>query len=197
MSTACTPKNVAIEDPLTRQERYAQYFQEQHKPVLIPVAQKALGTPYKYGGTTPTGFDCSGFVRWAYMHAGIYLPRTARDQSQVGMLIKDEEKMQVGDIVAFRHPRRGYHTGIYVGNGKFIHSPRKRTVIRIDDLSTSYFKNTFLGARRLPGIKDEERLAAMTLQKVYYTKLKYEKMKAEEKKKGKTDKGDEKKSRRS
>ncbi len=183
--TGCVSKTVTMEDPLVRQERFAEYFQEQDKSVLIPVAQQALGIPYKYGGTTTKGFDCSGFVQWAYKHAGITLPRTARAQSQVGEAVKKKEDLQVGDIVAFRHPRRGYHTGIYLGNGKFIHSPRKRTVIRLDDLSTSYFRDNFLGARRLPGITKQEKLAAMTLQKVYYTQKKREEIKKAQKNKEK------------
>lgn len=117
---------------------------------LLQKARTALGTPYVRGGTSRTGgFDCSGFVQWSYNHVGIQLPRTAREQSQVGKAIRRVDDMQAGDIVAFRHPRRGYHTGIYVGDGKFIHSPRKRNVVRINSLDDPYFNKTFLGARRL------------------------------------------------
>ena len=91
---------------------------------LLRAARSAIGTPYVVGGTSPGGFDCSGLVCWAYGNVGIKLPRTAREQSVVGTQIRDVEDMQAGDIVAFRHPKRGYHTGIYVGDGKFIHSPR-------------------------------------------------------------------------
>ena len=87
---------------------------------LLQHARSAIGTPYVRGGSTPGGFVCSGF-----------------------------EDMRAGDIVAFRHPRRGYHTGIYVGDGKFIHSPRKRTRVRINSLSDPYFSKTLLGARRV------------------------------------------------
>jgi cell wall-associated NlpC family hydrolase len=65
------------------------------------------------------------------------------------MPITRVEDMREGDIVAFRHPRRGYHTGIYVGDGKFIHSPRRRLTVRITSLSDPYFNNTFLSARRI------------------------------------------------
>ena len=59
--------------------------------------------------------------------------------------------MRAGDIVAFHHPRRGYHTGIYVGDGKFVHSPRRRTRVRINSLDDPYFRTTFTGARRVEG----------------------------------------------
>ena len=116
---------------------------------LLRKARSAIGTPYVPGGMSPGGFDCSGFVCWAYKSVGVNLPRTAREQSVVGKRINNVDEMQVGDIVAFRHPRRGYHTGIYVGDGKFIHSPHRRTTVRINSLDDPYFKGTFLGARRV------------------------------------------------
>ncbi len=116
---------------------------------LLQHARSAIGTPYVRGGSAPGGFDCSGFVSWAFKNVGVHLPRTAREQSVVGESINNIEDMRAGDIVAFRHPRRGYHTGIYVGDGKFIHSPRKRTRVRINSLSDPYFSKTLLGARRV------------------------------------------------
>ncbi|MDR3358057.1 MAG: C40 family peptidase [Desulfovibrio sp.] len=116
---------------------------------ILTTARSAIGTPYVRGGTGPGGFDCSGFVCWAYKSVGINLPRSAREQAFVGTPITRIEDMREGDIVAFRHPRRGYHTGIYVGGGKFIHSPRRRLTVRITPLSDPYFSNTLLGARRI------------------------------------------------
>ena len=78
----------------------------------VQVARSAIGTPYVPGGRNPGGFDCSGLVQWAYKSVGINLPRTAREQSAVGKRITRVEDMRAGDIVAFHHPRRGYHTGI-------------------------------------------------------------------------------------
>ncbi len=157
-------------DEISQQDKYAQYFQEQHKAVLVPTAESAIGTPYKFGGTDGNGFDCSGFVRWVYRNAGVNLPRTAREQSKLGLAIKDEDEMQVGDIVAFYNKRRGYHTGIYVGDGKFVHSPRRRTKVRISELSTPYFKNSFLSARRVvENIKSSELEAAEDLLATYYS----------------------------
>ena len=116
---------------------------------LLRAAHSAIGTPYVVGGTNPGGFDCSGLVCWAYGNVGVKLPRTAREQSVVGTRIKNVEEMQAGDIVAFRHPKRGYHTGIYVGGGKFIHSPRRKSHVKINSLDDPYFSSTFLGARRI------------------------------------------------
>lgn len=116
---------------------------------VVATAKTALGTPYVLGGTKPGGFDCSGLVMWAYNRVGVKLPRTAREQSTVGVKINNKNEMMPGDIVAFRHPKRGYHTGIYIGDGKFIHSPRKRSSVKISSLDSDYFKSTLLGARRV------------------------------------------------
>ena len=72
---------------------------------LVERAKTAIGTPYVRGGTSMSGFDCSGFVQWAYKSVGVSLPRTAREQSVLGTPI-DSDEMEAGDIVAFRHPRR-------------------------------------------------------------------------------------------
>ena len=103
---------------------------------LIEQAKTALGTPYVPGGTDTQGFDCSGFVQWAYRNVGVTLPRTAREQSVMGRPIKSGS-MMAGDIVAFNHPRRGYHTGIYLGGGSFIHSPGRGKSVSIAALSIS------------------------------------------------------------
>lgn len=128
------------------------------REVLLDTAEVALGTPYRSGGTSlGSGFDCSGFVQWAYKSLGIDLPRTAREQATFGEPVSRDE-LREGDIVAFRHPRRGYHTGIYVGDGKFIHSPRQRSSVKIVSLDSAYFKPIFIGARRLP-VPDNEMIA--------------------------------------
>lgn len=132
---------------------------------LVEKAKTALGTPYVRGGTSRNGFDCSGFVQWTYKSAGVQLPRTAREQSVLGTPI-DADEMVAGDIVAFRHPRRGYHTGIYLGDGKFIHSPRRGKSVEITSLSNPYFSSTFLGARRVD-LSESEAQAARKLMALY------------------------------
>ena len=135
-----------VEDVLDRQEDARNRASGQS---VVKTARSAIGTPYVRGGRNPGGFDCSGLVQWAYQSVGVKLPRTAREQSSIGQRIGRVEDMRAGDIVAFRHPRRGYHTGIYVWDGKFVHSPRRRSSVKISSLDDPYFNNTFLGARRV------------------------------------------------
>ncbi|MBO4312775.1 MAG: C40 family peptidase [Desulfovibrio sp.] len=126
---------------------------------LMRTARSAIGTPYVSGGTSLNGFDCSGFVCWAYRSVGVKLPRTAREQSCVGQKVGRIENLREGDIVTFHHPRRGYHTGIYVGDGKFIHSPRRHTTVRVNSLTDPYFCSTFTGARRVSMAGNENLVA--------------------------------------
>ncbi len=126
----------------------------------MDTAQIALGTPYVFGGTSLRGFDCSGFVQWTYKNIGVRVPRSAQEQSYYGRSVRRTD-LRAGDIVAFRHPRRGYHTGIYIGNGKFIHSPRTNSYVQISSLDSAYFRSTYIGARRFPlPAPDDSRLDA-------------------------------------
>lgn len=110
-------------------------------------AHSAVGTPYRSGGNSPNvGFDCSGLVCWAYAKNGIALPRTTVEQRKVGQSVRKRE-LQPGDVVVFRI-RRGLHTGIYTGNGKFIHSPSRGKKVREESLSQAYWQNAFVEGRR-------------------------------------------------
>lgn len=166
LAFGCASKKSGMEDESMRAERFRRSYEAaldedrtEAGNQLLRKARSAIGTPYVRGGSSPGGFDCSGLVKWAYQSVGVKLPRTAREQSVVGRRISNVEDMRAGDIVAFRHPRRGYHTGIYVGDGKFIHSPRRRTTVRINSLSDPYFSKTFLGARRV-ALEGNENLVA-------------------------------------
>jgi cell wall-associated NlpC family hydrolase len=116
----------------------------------LSVASQYLGTPYKWGGSSPaTGFDCSGLVQYAYGQAGVSLPRVAADQFNVGTPV-DRQSLQPGDIVFFRDPS-GYihHEGIYVGGGRFMHAPHTGDVVKISSLSDPYYAEQFAGGRRV------------------------------------------------
>ena len=117
---------------------------------LISTARSQTGLRYKAGGSTPeTGFDCSGFVCWTFGEHGIKLPRTTTEQMKVGKAVRKED-LQPGDIVAFKiSNRRGYHTGIYTGNGMFIHSPRSGKHISESSMEEAYWKKRFITARRV------------------------------------------------
>ena len=117
------------------------------------IADAAVGTPYTRGGTTMSGFDCSGFVQWTYKNMGVSVPRTAREQSEFGQVVSYSD-LRIGDVVTFRHPRRGWHTGIYMGNDQFVHSPSRRKTVRYSSLSDPYFRDTYIGARRI--VTDKE-----------------------------------------
>lgn len=118
---------------------------------LVVNAMGFLGVPYRRGGNSAeTGFDCSGFVRAMYEQTiGLALPRKADQQAAATEKI-DRADLQPGDLVFFNTLRRAFsHVGIYVGEGKFIHSPRSGAEVRVEDMGGSYWKRRFDGARRV------------------------------------------------
>ena len=120
---------------------------------LVVTALGFLGVPYKRGGNTfETGFDCSGFVRAMYEQTvGLILPRRAEQQAAATQQIEKSE-LQPGDLVFFNTLRRTFsHVGIYVGEGKFIHSPRAGFEVRVEDMQKAYWAHRFDGARRVQG----------------------------------------------
>jgi peptidoglycan endopeptidase LytE len=117
---------------------------------LIEDAAQYLGTSYRYGGSAPGGFDCSGFTSFIFTRAGISLPRTAAGQYSVGTAVAQSD-LQAGDLLFFAGGGSGIdHVGIYVGDGKFIHSssPRSGGVI-YTSLGSSYYARSYVGARRV------------------------------------------------
>lgn len=111
---------------------------------LVENALECVGIPYKWGGTTTKGFDCSGFVQYVYDKAGFKLPRTAKEQTRKALKMG---RLAPGDIVGFTsHGPTGYHTGIYIGNGWFVHSPRTGKSIEVSRIDSNYFKRRFIGA---------------------------------------------------
>lgn len=117
---------------------------------LVDSAAQYLGTPYQYSGSSPGGFDCSGFTSYVFGQAGISLPRTAAGQFDIGTAV-DRSELMAGDLVFFRCGGGGIdHVGIYCDNGKFIHSssPRSGGVI-YSYLSEAYYNNSYAGAKRI------------------------------------------------
>ena len=110
-----------------------------------------MGVPYRRGGNSvDAGFDCSGFVRAMYEQTvGLLLPRRANEQAAATQTI-DKAELQPGDLVFFNTMRRAFsHVGIYMGEGKFIHSPKPGAQVRVEDMGASYWRTRFDGARRV------------------------------------------------
>lgn len=115
---------------------------------IIQTSMNYIGVPYVFGGTTPNGFDCSGYVRYVFSNAGIYLPRMADEQYAVGSSVSMNE-LTAGDLVFFSTYEAGpSHVGIYLGNGNFINASSSRGVA-IDSLNSSYWGSCYIGARRI------------------------------------------------
>src|SRR5690606_4904057 len=105
-----------------------------------------IGVPYVWGGTTPKGFDCSGFIQYVFKKQNVNLPRTVSQMWNAG---KTVSKPQVGDIVFYETYKKGpSHAGIYIGNNKFIQAGTS-TGVTITDMNNSYWKPRYLGAKRL------------------------------------------------
>ncbi len=118
---------------------------------VIDIATQFLGVPYVYGGSSPSGFDCSGFTQYVYKQLGYTLNRVASAQMSNGIYVSKADLMP-GDVVGFfSSPGSGYvgHVGIYVGNGMMIHAPHTGDVVKYTDINSSYYSTRFAGGRRI------------------------------------------------
>jgi len=116
---------------------------------LLDYAHKFLGTPYKYGGATPDGFDCSGFTYYVFGQFGYSLNRSSASQINNGDAIEKSELIP-GDLVFFSRSGKAVgHVGIYIGDGKFIHSTSPGDVVSITGLDDTYYAKRYVGARRI------------------------------------------------
>src|SRR5665647_1168198 len=119
---------------------------------LVVTAMGFLGVPYRRGGNTvESGFDCSGFVKAMFEQTvGLILPRRAEQQAAATQKIEQAD-LRPGDLVFFNTMRHAFsHVGIYIGEGKFIHSPKPGAEVRVENMTVAYWKRRFDGARRVP-----------------------------------------------
>ncbi|MQY33032.1 hypothetical protein SRB17_09920 [Streptomyces sp. RB17] len=101
-------------------------------------AQSVLGSPYVYGASGPSSFDCSGLTSWAYAQAGVSIPRTSESQATIGTRIYDQSQLKVGDLVFFYGDI--HHVGLYAGNGQVLHAPHTGAVVRYEAMSDMPFQ---------------------------------------------------------
>lgn len=150
---SCTGSKYATQSSTTPNET-AFELKRKHMAQLVDFAGKQLNAPYKWGGNTPKGFDCSGFTSYCYNHFGVQLPRTAADQSLTGKKIHSK-KAKAGDLIFFKGPNpkksKVGHVGIVVSgrrkNIKFIHAAN--TGIIVSHLNEDYFSQRFKTIRRI------------------------------------------------
>lgn len=116
---------------------------------LVARAMKYLGTPYRYGGTTPSGFDCSGFVYYLYGAVfGQRIPRMPHDMAREGMPVARGD-LRRGDIVFFGHRGTFTHVGIYAGDGQFVHATHRGSPVMVTPLDSDYYRQRYMTAVRL------------------------------------------------
>ena len=111
-------------------------------------AQSMLGQPYRWGGSAPGGFDCSGLVAYAAAGAGIYVPRTAKEQQAFGTRIARSD-LQPGDLVFMHLHRKDLHVGILIDGEHFIHSPATGGFVRIDRIQAEPYNSSIIDTRRI------------------------------------------------
>lgn len=116
---------------------------------LVSTALQLRGAPYRNGGSDPFGFDCSGYTQYVFAQHQVALPREARDQFAAGQAV-DLEDLAPGDLLFFSTTEPGAsHVAIAVGSGEFVHAPSSTGVVRVERLSTPYWSERYLGARRV------------------------------------------------
>lgn len=114
------------------------------------LARTQVGKPYGWGGTGPERFDCSGLALYVYRQLGIALPRVSSDQAGMGVHV-DRSELKPGDLVFFSLRSAFDHVGIFLGNNRFVHAPRRKEPVRVDNLDDAWWNRAYKGARRVFG----------------------------------------------
>jgi peptidoglycan DL-endopeptidase LytE len=155
-----SPEPVAKKEDGTREalDPVGKWNGSDERNLFIRVVKNFLGVPYRLGGSTLKGLDCSAFVKRIYEIFNVYLPRTAREQFRFGKKI-EKNQLEEGDLVFFK-TRRGEngHVGIYIGNNEFVHASFRSKEVKIDNLDTPYFSQRFNRGVRVKEIESETHL---------------------------------------
>ena len=118
----------------------------------VDEAMAQLGVRYRYGGSTPDGFDCSGLVHYAYQRAGLTLPRESREQRRRSTPLTGTAALAPGDLLFFHRGRGGaLQVALYVGDNRFVHAPSRGKGVRVESLGEPHWSRTFIEARRPDG----------------------------------------------
>jgi cell wall-associated NlpC family hydrolase len=117
-----------------------------HRAALAALAQ--VGVPYRYGGQSPSGFDCSGLVHYAYLEAGVATPRTTRQLWSVARTIEQNE-LQAGDLLFFRIDGKMSHVGMYLGERRFVHAPQSGHTVSVASLEMPFYRQALIRAGRI------------------------------------------------
>lgn len=147
-TSGCSSRSALTEIPVNSEFPASNNY-ESKADLIVAKARSLIGTPYKWGGTSPkTGFDCSGFVWYVYKTNGIDLPRTTYEIYSAGSKVSGDIKS--GDIIFYKvaKKKKSLHAGIATGDGTFVHSPSSGKTVEESSFSNPYWKKHFLGARR-------------------------------------------------
>jgi len=139
------PGSPQTETPKQPQPGLARGPESRRGQSVVDIARKHVGAPYRWGGSSPSGFDCSGLVRYVYAEVGVSLPHNAAKQYRLGTPVS-RDRLEPGDLVFFDRLR---HNGIYVGDGRFIHARQTGKRVSIARLDEDWYAAHWAGARRL------------------------------------------------
>ncbi len=136
-------------------EALGKWTNPEERNLFVKVAKTFLGAPYRLGGSTLKGIDCSAFVRKIYQVFSVDLPRTAREQFCIGKKV-EKGQLEEGDLVFFKTRRaNNTHVGIYIGNNEFVHASSHNREVKVDNLNTPYFNQRFLRGVRIMELERE------------------------------------------
>jgi cell wall-associated NlpC family hydrolase len=110
---------------------------------IAEAAQRMVGVPYRFGGSTPRGFDCSGLAQWAYASADVAIPRTSKEQYRASRGVPRRE-LALGDLLFFDTDWQQGHVGIYIGGGRFVHAPSSGARVSVAALDAGYYRKRLL-----------------------------------------------------